>query len=178
MTAAQLAGQREKINWNSVRWGCIWTGRVEQPKGRTKIASTVTTSPTNQPRKVPFHCPIHLSFNSQQGPSPPLYSLSVLNHLHYVNNQYSQKNWSERVFLLNSPLFNDTYIWLFLLISKAFEVFCSKILHSTYTYCLWFSRPLIQFQGRRFQKNVWLLCQSLWIWQFYKNNCCSGGSKT
>ncbi len=52
-----------------------WADKGSQD--RTKISCTGTTSPTNQPRKDLFYCPlwvpIHLSFNSQQG--PPLVSL-------------------------------------------------------------------------------------------------------
>ncbi len=53
---AQLTGRWGQINWNSVRWGkniLSWADWSSQ--GRTKISCTGTMSPTNQPRKDPFH---------------------------------------------------------------------------------------------------------------------------
>jgi hypothetical protein len=52
-------------------------GRLEQPSSEQKISCTGKTSPSNHPRTLSIctlWVPIHLSFNSQQG--PPLSSFS------------------------------------------------------------------------------------------------------
>ncbi len=68
------------MNWNSLRWGKHILYRADyNNQGRTKISCTSTrrSQRTNQ-GSASFICtpwvPIHLSFNSQQG--PPLPSLS------------------------------------------------------------------------------------------------------
>jgi hypothetical protein len=51
----------------------FYTGPTRAAKAEQKNSCTGTTGPTNKPSKDPFHLysvsPIHLSFNSQQGPT-------------------------------------------------------------------------------------------------------------
>jgi hypothetical protein len=49
-------GSQGHVNWNSVRWGKQIFYKADLSSiGRIKISCTGTTSPTNKPRKNPFH---------------------------------------------------------------------------------------------------------------------------
>ncbi len=66
------------INWNSVRWGKFFFLADQSSLGLIKVPCTDTTSPTNHPRKDPFHMyslsPHSPQFQQSAG-SIPLWSL-------------------------------------------------------------------------------------------------------